>query len=511
MGTFHGLQLAKQALYAQQAALYTTGHNIANVNTKGYSRQRVNFQTTPAIPVPSRVMGHNSGQIGTGVEIGTVQRIRNQFLDSQFREENSKLGYWNAKLNVLTRMESLLNEPTETGLSEVMGQFWQSLQDLAVHPENSGARSVVAENGLAMTETFNYFANSIQSNRQDIEKQMKNNVDTVNSLLGEINQINEQIRKIEPHGYLANDLYDERDRLVDELSHVINIKVTHHESSESSPKIADGLMAIELIDMEGKSFNPPIMLIDIENAPTLSEAVNEIELIVNDAGVVSSITVADSTENKLADFLSSTGSLKGLIEAYGYINANNEVEGVYPEMMAKLDQMANAFAAAFNSVHEAGKGLNDETGIPFFVASNGSAEITAANMTVNPEIMKNPSLIAANFADSETGDGENALKLADVFNDPLQQLDDDSVRDYFTSIIGKLGVDTREANRMKHNVNILQAQVDRERQSVSAVSLDEEMTNLIQFQHAYNAAARNITAIDEMIDRIINHMGLVGR
>ena len=209
MSTFQGLELARKALFAQQGALYTTGHNIANVNTEGYSRQRVNFETTTPFPVPSRVQPQFPGQMGTGVEIGTVQRVRNQFLDFQFRAENSKFGYWETKQAALSRMEDLLNEPSENGLSKIMDQFWQSLQDLAGNPENSGARSVVAQRGLALAETFNHMSRSLQSIQADLRDQIENgSVKEINSLLERINDLNGQIQKIEPHGFLANDLYE---------------------------------------------------------------------------------------------------------------------------------------------------------------------------------------------------------------------------------------------------------------------------------------------------------------
>src|SRR5690625_1187975 len=117
MSSFHGLEMAKQALFAQQAALYTTGHNIANANTEGYSRQRVNFKTMSPYTAPGRNRPEIPGQMGTGVQVGTVERIRNQFLDYQFRTENSKSGYWDTKADALSRMEELLNEPSDSGLS----------------------------------------------------------------------------------------------------------------------------------------------------------------------------------------------------------------------------------------------------------------------------------------------------------------------------------------------------------------------------------------------------------
>src|SRR5690625_2460850 len=163
MSTFQGLEMARKALFAQQGALHTTGHNIAKVNTEGYSRQRVNFNTTPPFPVPSRVQPQIPGQLGTGVEIGEVQRVRDKFLDMQFRAENSKYSYWKTKSEALSRMEELLNEPSDSGLTKTMDLFWQSLQDLAGDPDNSGARSVVAQRGLALTETFNHLSKSLQT------------------------------------------------------------------------------------------------------------------------------------------------------------------------------------------------------------------------------------------------------------------------------------------------------------------------------------------------------------
>lgn len=133
MSTFHGLEMAKQALFAQRSALYTTGHNIANANTKSYSRQRVNFETTMSpFPTASRNRPEIPGQIGTGVKTGSVRRIRNSFLDYQFRAENSKSGHWNTMADALGRMEGLMNEPSENGLSKTMNKFWQSLQGLSV-------------------------------------------------------------------------------------------------------------------------------------------------------------------------------------------------------------------------------------------------------------------------------------------------------------------------------------------------------------------------------------------
>lgn len=511
MSTFHGLEMAKQALYAQQAALYTTGHNIANANTKGYTRQRVNFATTTPYPSGSRNRPQIPGQVGTGVQVGSIQRIRDQFLDYQFRTENSRHGYWDATANALSRMEELLNEPSDSGLSRTMDEFWQSLQDLATNPENSGARSVVANRGLAVAETFNYLSETMQSIRNDLRNQIDVTISDVNSLLRQINEINKQIQAVEPHGYLTNDLYDDRDRLIDELSEMVSIKVHYVKSSDSSLDIAEGIVRIELVDAQGLSLdNPPIFLLDGQPGDH-DDAVNELDISYQD-GAVSGIHVDGYGDLDNFDLLQSIGSLKGLVEAYGYVE-NNTVTGEYPEMLQALDRMAAEFAAAFNNIHTSGYDLNGDLGQAFF--TNGSDDeselITAANISISTDIFDDPSLIAAS-TEEFSGNGENALALAAMFNDATHvDLDGASVNSFYESLIGSLGVRAKEANRMTDNTEILRAQVEEQRMSVSAVSLDEEMTNMIQFQHAYNAAARSMTAIDEMLDRIINNMGLVGR
>jgi len=521
MSTFHGLEMAKRALFAQQGALYTTGHNISNVNTSGYSRQRAEFVTTKPYPVPSRVQPHIAGQLGTGVKIGTVERVRDQFLDAQYRAETSKYSYWNTMSEALSRMEELINEPSENGLSRTMDQFWQSLQELATNPDNDGARAVVAERGLAVAETFNYLSKSLQAIQGDLKDQIeKGTVEKVNSLLDQIADVNDQIQKLEPHGYLPNDLYDDRDRLIDELSEIINIKVTYSKSSNSPNEleIADGLASIEIVDESGKSFDPPVKLIEAYDPDNQTDQeVNKLEIDFDDTGTlvsevrVGSTTVFDDEHNDDMSILGSIGSFTALIEANGYVDEDGNAVGVYPEMLAELDKLAKEFAEAFNAVHSSGFDMNGDEGKEFFVRKDEFDGITAESITVASEILDDPNLIAAAVADKGSRNGENALELTKVFdNENIDGLGT-SPRKFLTALVGQLGVDAQRANRMTGNTGILRDQVDHSRRSVSAVSLDEEISNLIKFQHAYNAAARNMTAVDELIDRVINQMGLVGR
>jgi len=498
MSTFHSLEVARQALFIQQTALHTTSHNIANANTEGYSRQRVNFETNSPFPAASRNRPQIPGQIGTGVKAGAVERIRNEFLDTQFRTENSQVGYWEAKANALARIENLMNEPTETGLSASMNQFWSSLEDLSVNPENSGARSVVLQQGQALADTFTYFSDSLSNIRSDLKQQINTTVLDTNALIEQIHQINEQVTRLEPHGYVTNDLYDKRDRLIDELSSIMNIKVTKDQSGDGAPTIADGVVTIELMNHDGSATG--ITLVD---GVQLTHEIVSVEYQSDDPSFQANTELDSLTSIHIGDHqlgeLDGNGGLKGLIESYNNVSAN---------LLSDLDKMTYSFAREFNRVHSEGHTLNGAQGDDFF--GGVDSEFGAAS-SIFVQITEPEEVAAATKAEHGAGDGQNIQRLAEVFDAPLNDLGGVSPRRYYESIIGELAVEAQQANRMTDNATTLRAQVDNQRMSVSSVSLDEEMTNMIQFQHAYNAAARNITAVDEMLDRIINNMGLVGR
>ncbi|UTR11783.1 flagellar hook-associated protein FlgK [Evansella sp. LMS18] len=547
--TFHGLETARRALATQQAALHTTGHNIANANTPGYTRQRVNFTQTEAFPSPSFNKPGIPGQIGTGVKAGEIQRVREAFLDTQLRTESNKHGYWEGRHTALHKMEDIMNEPTENGLANTMDRFWQSLQDLAVHPEDSGARSVVRERGIALAETFNHTYESLEAIQRDYQNQIGVQTNKVNSLLTQINNINKQIAGVEPHGYLANDLYDQRDLLVDELSQYINIKVEQVGSGGLSKEVADGRYTIKLLNDEGKETG--FTLVDGRSLES-----NEIHFTYageDGSGPVNGIFIApakimDDIDHvnelhgdsraifleSMEDF-NSPGKLWATIEAYGYNDKSGNEKGLYPDMMKELDLMAATFAAEFNAVHSTGWSMSEieegtKSGYNFFAF----AEVTG-QPSINPDTgniagaakrlmlhsdMEDLNNIAASGAarngvereEAFSGDGSNALALAGVKDATLNfGSTRTNIQTYYQGVIGEMAVKTNEAERMTKNTAVLKDSVEERRQSVSGVSLDEEMSNLIQFQHAYNAAARNITTVDEMLDRIINGMGVVGR
>src|SRR5699024_6374962 len=264
--------------------------------------------------------------------------------------------------------------------------FWQSLQDLAVNPEDAGARSVVAQRALAVSDTFNYLSDSLSSIRTDLRKQIDVEVKDANSLIRQINAINEQVKNVETNGQLPNDLYDERDRLIDELSGIVNIDVRYTKSSDGALDIADGLATIKLADENGNPVDAPVLVSgDIANGEL---GFNEITVSYTGNGYEPIDEISVNGESLTLSGLASTGSLKGLVESYGY-SENGETKGIYPEMLNDLDTMAQAFAKAFNDIHNDGADLNGNQGIEDFF-QNASGQEAAGNMTVNEAILDDP-------------------------------------------------------------------------------------------------------------------------
>ncbi|WP_391208016.1 flagellar hook-associated protein FlgK [Psychrobacillus sp. L4] len=505
--TFMGLEASKRGLTTQQSALYTTGHNISNANTVGFSRQRVNMQTS--LPYPG--MGLNAakvpGFIGTGVEAQSVQRIRDQFIDRQYRQETNKLGYWETKSNAISQMEDILSEPSDFGLNTSLDQFWKSLQDLSTNPENAGARKVVVQRGIAVAESFNYINKQLTDIQGNLKNEIRVSTNDVNSILKQIASINEQIQQIEPNGYMPNDLYDTRDTLLDELSTYFPIELEYSKSGGNALAIAEGTVKVSI-----KTNSGLVEVVNGKDAATLkADGLNNdnsfepfTQFTVEGKGNVKGGTISYS------DLEKSKGKLLATIDSYGYTD-KGVTTGFYPEMLTNLNDMAIAFAQKFNDIHKSGTDLNGDKGKDFFVPKTGT--ISASTISVDSSFESEPSLLAASSSTGkEEGNGANALLLSKMKFDPLTigSATNTTVQSFYQSIIGKLGVDGEQANRLSYNSATIKLTVENNRASASSVSLDEEMTNMITFQQAYNASARMITVIDETLDKIINGMGRVG-
>ena len=505
--TFMGLETNRRGLMAQQSALYTTGHNLSNANTLGYSRQRVNMQATEGFPGGGLSAGTMPGFLGTGVEAGSIQRVRDSFVDQQFRQESHKLGYWESRTSAISQMEDVLNEPSDYGLSKNLSQFWKSLQDLAVNPENGGARAVAVNQGVAVSESFNHINRSLMEIQTNLGKEIDFAADEVNSILTQIAGLNKQISDVEPNGYLPNDLYDARDVLLDQLSTFFPIETSYDESGGRASALAEGSVTVSMKMKDGST----IELVNKTTTATLSTNPASLVEVATDGTVTNkpvigfTIQTADGqTVTPSHTEFHASGKLSSLMNSYGTADG----KGLYPEMLAELDKMAAAFIEEFNAIHAQGEPL--PTDPPNVKQDNFFTGNSASTIGVNQSIVDDPGLLNASDSVGEEGNGKNAKALGEVQFKGLGSLEGATIESFYQGVIGKLGVQGREADRLTFNTATLLMAVDNRRASVSSVSLDEEMTNMIKFQHAYNASARMITVTDETLDKIINGMGRVG-
>lgn len=519
LSTFHGLETAKRSLFTQQAALQTTGHNVANANTAGYSRQTVNMVATKPIEAPGMTHSTMAGQLGTGVEFSSITRIREAFLDAQFRNENQNLGNYSIQVDTLQKLETIINEPSDSGLRSVLDKFWASWNDLSENPESITARKLVRETAMALTDAFNQTGKQLDDLSADLTENIGVKVSQMNTSLQTIASLNTQIRRTEGFGDNANDLRDQRDLLVDELSKMANITV--RETLEGDYQIS---MGTQLLVDNGTVPNP-LTREGIEGSFGQDLTGGEIYGMIK------------SRDDFVTDY---KGQLNTLINGI----VNGEVTVTLPAgstlpagtsfvvggvtysgtLAADLTVTINGL----NGLHKLGYTNKTplQAGGEFFTSKDGGP-ITANNIQVSSDIVDDANNIASSmrtYMDGTTekpvvGNKDLAMLIAE-FNDTKINFASISAsastslgtaNDFFRSLAGQLGIQSQEASRQGENAEIIVQQVDGRRQSVSGVSLDEEMSNMITFQHAYNAAARFMTVIDETLDKIINGMGTVGR
>jgi flagellar hook-associated protein 1 FlgK len=522
--TFGGLEISKRALFAQQTALQTTGHNIANANTVGYSRQVVNLVNSKPMEAPGIQRSNSAGQIGTGVEFDYIKRIRETFLDHQYYNENKELGEWTVRKDTLEKLEAVVNEPSETGIRTVIENFWNAWQVLSKEPENLTARAALKEGALALTDSFNSTSKQLQDLSLDLTENVNVKVNESNSYLQQIASLNGEIFRTEGLGNDANDLRDQRDLLVDHLSGNINIAVTE---TSSGYRIQMG--SVDLVD--GQNVTTTLSTASFE-ASKSSGDLNSGQvyglLMSRDTYVASYQFQLDSMVKSIVSGNVEVTLPAGTVVPDGTVIGGTTYSGNIAARTLAADTKMTV--QGINGMHAMGYTLDDppKTGIPFFTLKDGFTEMTAESMTVNPDIVNRVANIAASsrlYDDNGTvrvvkGNNDVALQIAGFRNkkfdfDPQANgtpiLTNGTLEQFFQTIVGQVGVQTQEAIRQTANQDILVEQVDSRRQSVSGVSLDEEMANMIKFQHAYNAAARAMTTFDQLLDRIINQMGIVGR
>ncbi|WP_366292968.1 flagellar hook-associated protein FlgK [Paenibacillus sp. AN1007] len=514
--TFHSIETAKRSLFAQTTALSTTGHNVANANTEGYSRQRVNMQAS--IPMEPFAFLHSTtpGQLGTGVEFDSITRIREKFLDDQYRNENTNFGSWSIQRDTLEKLEAIVNEPSETGFRTVMDNFYKSWSDLSKNPEDVTARRIVKETTLALTDAMNQISRQLDALGHDLDSNIAVKSNEIQGYLGNIANLNSAIVKVESLGDNANDLRDQRDLMADKLSKIMNITVTDTPQGYQVQMNGQGLVAGGAV----QAVVDPAFLNAAYTAGTLTNG--EVH------GMIKSRDTLVSDYRKQMDELANTlanGDIEITIPAGSVLPENTFLDGVqYNGDGRKLTTDLKVTVKGLNGLHQLGYSMDGTTtgGLPFFTAAGGGTTITAGNISLNAAILADPNKIATSLRTTDASGTETVIKgnntlallLANLKDTPMKSADglrNATIGAQFSAIVGQLGVQSQEAARQTSNTEFLVQQVDTRRQSVSGVSLDEEMGNMIKFQHAYSASARFMTTYDQLLDKLINSTGMVGR
>ena len=561
---FSALSSAKLGLLAQQLAIEVTGQNIANVETEGYSRQDVTFEAN----TPRHAIKYGSmHQIGTGVRVAGIERAHDQFLFEQIMDEGDLTGSTEVKKDIFEQLEILFNEGSGRSLNDALSSFFASVHDLATNARGLPERADLVSKAENLASTFNQTGKQLYTIQRNIDATIATEVTEINSLTTQIGKLNENIHASEPASqYKANDLRDNRDRLVKELSKKIDIQLIEESDSQISLTLKDGTALV----LKDQVFD-------------LSTSINGNNESFYDVYIDTGSTTKDITSTITG------GELRGYLDM-----RDTEVESI----LDKMNILSASFIQEFNGIHRAGFGVDGSSGLDFFSAldvtvdhdvdntgtavvsmtnaspttisvdefeivftgsnefgnsnaftlnnlttnaSSGTftfitgstfnikdgfavtisgaavsgdkvtfsvSEDSASGMAVSSTITANTRKIAAGT--TTNGDGANALLMADLQN----TLSFNSVTwsgsgsgsytfdEYYNAVVSTIGIESFSAQSTLRQQEGIMLQLNSRRESISGVSIDEEMIKMIKFQQAYNASARMISVVDEMLDTL---------
>ncbi|MBB3083140.1 flagellar hook-associated protein FlgK [Geodermatophilus sabuli] len=466
MSTFSGLNTATTALWAQRRGLDVTGQNIANVNTEGYSRQRAELRAEGGNAVAAFYSVSNS--VGSGVSADEVLRIRDTFLEGRAHVERASSQLLTAQNDAYKAIEQAFREPGDTGLQSVMSEMWAGWDDVVNAPDDLAARS-------QLLQRLDTLAGGLRSTHAALDKQWGQTQENLDALVEDVNsattaiaKLNQSVRLAELSGLPSNELADQRDLLIVGLAEKIG--ATTMPTKDGGLNVVVGGLTLVAGDSA--------MRLTLAKAATADDASATSPSIVTDPGGV-------------------TVQVGG--KAGGQLSALREI---LPGYRDELDGIAVQLATELNTAHALGVDLAGVAGKSLL--GHPTEPLSAGNIRL---MISDPREIAASAAavGTTTFDGGNADRISQI------RLGAEGPDANYRAAIVELGVQSAVAGRRLEIQAVVTNQVDSARESVAGVNLDEEMSNMLQFQHAYSAAARMVTAIDEALDVLINRTGVVGR
>jgi flagellar hook-associated protein 1 len=456
ISSFYGLETSLRGLLAQQRSLDTTGHNIANASTAGYSRQEAVLSASAALQIPAGgVADGASAHVGSGVDVQGYRRVRDQFLDLQYRGQSTNLGEWSARSSALDRAEGALAEPGDNGVNAQLSKFWDAWSNLAKAPNDLAAKQALVQRGAALADALG----TVRGQMQEVAGESRAEyADLARPASGmdpggevaqtatELAQLNDTIARYLTAGDPPNDLMDRRDLLLDKLSTFGQISV------EALPS---GSMKVSFVDSATPGATYPV---------------------VDDKTAVWSGPPA-------GDAWSPGGRLGGLL------TVARQPGGTIDGYLGSLDDLAT-------NIHDM---VNGAYGGSFFTVGSPAG----ATLDVDPSIVADPSKIQTGVAGGGSGSGKIAIDVAALRGNA-------AIDQRYASFVAQVGTQVQDATRQQGNASALTDAVDDRRQSVAGVSMDEEMSNLVRFQRAYQASSRAMSTMDDMLEVLINRTGRVG-
>jgi len=476
------LSIARSAIGAQQLALQTISQNIANAETEGYSRQRAELVAR----TPQRL---TAGNVGTGVDVRGVVRMREELLDSAYRRDVAGREQSSVRQDIMASIEEILGEPSSTGLANTLDEFWNSWSDLSNNPSSAAAQSVVRQRGTQVAHTLNDYSTRIADVANRTRASIASTVDEVNALARRFADLNRQITTAEVGGIQAPDLRDARDRISDQLSQLVGARVDTQKN---------GTVAV---------YVGTTMLVDAANARPLE---------------------LRGGTNPSVGFVGDPDPVHGIGGSVGAMLRVVDVD--VPAVVARLDDFARGVVNGVNEYHASGwTAAGDALGGGNWIAANGPtgsrvnffdpAFTTAATMRLSAAVTADAAVIAAGDVQNAPGNNTVALALGGLRDDAgmaaLQArmgaafatqigfTTGVSFGDHYTQTASDLGVSVADAHDQFAIYDTLAKQSDNRRAAVNGVSLDEELTLLMRHQQAYAAATKLVSVADEMAQSIL--------
>lgn len=424
-GLLGSLHSATTGMSVSQASIQTTSHNINNMNTPGYSRQQVQQSARSAYSYPGYNSSLGAGQLGTGVQATDIVRVRNTFYDFQFRSESHSYGEIAIKYEHYTSMENIFNEPSDTAISASISNFFSSWQELSKNPNDTGAKDIVIQNSKYLANNISKVTEKLKNLKEQAEKKLNEDVNEINDMLNQLKELDKHIKIVEGSGKSPNDLLDERDKILDDLSFKLDLN-----NKDVKAALESGELKV------GKDSNDKLIITDKDG--------NEIKNI--------------------------SGEIQGSIDMI------DKIDGYISNMKELSEGIAD--------------NINSTLGVDLFKFNKDGDPLISVNEDVD-------------LSDVTADIAQKMYKLKD---DKVLDVNGEKITidKFYNNIIQKLGNETQEVIRNEKNQSKILKNIDNSRLNVSGVSLDEEMVNLIQFQHAYNASAKVVSTIDSLLDVVIN-------